>query len=134
VAALEKLLAQDVVSWSDGGGKFPSGARQVARVLAALGYALGSDAPAATGAQRALAAVRAAGLTFTTAEVNGGPAVLGWSGGAVFTVIVPVIGADGITALYSVANPDKLTWITRQASRGTGPGSTASRNTRLSSQ
>ncbi|HSZ43618.1 MAG TPA: RNA polymerase sigma factor SigJ [Trebonia sp.] len=129
VAALEKLLAQDVVSWSDGGGKFPAGARpvlgrhKVARVLAALGYALGSDAPAATGVQRALAAVRAAGLTFTAAEVNGSPALLGWSGGAVFAVIVPVVTADGITALYSVANPDKLTWITRQASRNAGPPS-----------
>jgi RNA polymerase sigma factor (sigma-70 family) len=134
VAALEKLLAQDVVSWSDGGGKFPAGARpvhgraKVARVLAALGYALGSDAAATTGVQRALAAVRAAGLTFTTAEVNGGPALLGWSGGAVFTVIVPVLGADGITALYSVANPDKLTWINQQASRNPVSGNTASRN------
>ncbi|MGH3172029.1 MAG: RNA polymerase sigma factor SigJ, partial [Trebonia sp.] len=51
VAALEELLTQDVVSWSDGGGKFPAGMRpvrgrdKVARVLATLGSALGTAEP-----------------------------------------------------------------------------------------
>jgi SnoaL-like domain/Sigma-70 region 2 len=46
VAGLERLLADDVVSWSDGGGKVPAGLRpvrgreKVARLFAALGPAL----------------------------------------------------------------------------------------------
>lgn len=121
VASLEEFLTEDVVSWSDGGGKFPAGMRpvlgraKVARVFAALGPALLADAAPATGVQRAFESVRQAGVEFTHAEVNGSPALLAWSGGAVFTVVVPVIAGDSIVAVYSVANPDKLAVITRQA-------------------
>lgn len=126
MTALEEILTEDVVSWSDGGGKFPAAPRpvqgrdKVARVFAALGAALTSGAPPATGVQRALAAVRREGVGFTAAEVNGGPALLAWSGATVFTVVVPVVAGDGITALYTVANPDKLSRITRQTSRNAG--------------
>ena len=126
VASLEEFLAEDVVSWSDGGGKFPAGMRpvlgraKVARVFAALGPALladtaRADTARATGVQRAFESVRRAGVEFTHAEVNGVPALLAWSGGAVFTVVVPVIAGDRIVAVYSIANPDKLAVITRQA-------------------
>jgi RNA polymerase sigma factor (sigma-70 family) len=118
VAGLEELLVADVVSWSDGGGKFPAGARpvcgrrKVARLYAALGPALAGgtrgDARAGAGVRRALARVREAGVEFANAEVNGSPAVAGLSGGRVFAVIIPQIGPDGILALYTVANPDKL--------------------------
>jgi hypothetical protein len=48
--------------------------------------------------------------------VNGSAAMLAWSGGALIAVIVPEIGPDGITALYTIANPDKLEFTARQAS------------------
>jgi RNA polymerase sigma factor (sigma-70 family) len=58
VAGLERLLADDVVSWSDGGGKVPAGLRpvygraKVARLYAALGPGM------ATGAELTPAAAR----------------------------------------------------------------------------
>jgi RNA polymerase sigma factor (sigma-70 family) len=122
VAGLEELLAEDVVSWSDGGGKFPAGMRpvyghaKVIRLLASLGPALLGGAPA-TGAARAYAGVREAGIEFTRAEVNGAPAMLAWSGGRLFAVVIPEFGPAGITALYSVVNPGKLAFAAKAAAR-----------------
>lgn len=123
VAGLERLLADDVVSWSDSGGKIPAGMRpvrgreNVARLFAGLGPVLLSDRPPQSGVQRQYAAIRRAGVELSAAQVNGSPAVLAWSGGALFAVFIPEIGADRITALYTVANPGKLAHVAGQASR-----------------
>lgn len=110
VAALEGLLGEDVVSWSDArGGEFPTAPRpirgpaRVARLFAAL------------------RGVHESGVTFTTAEVNGSPALLSWRGTALVAVIVPEIGYDdGIRALYTIASPVRLTRLARQAARAAG--------------
>jgi hypothetical protein len=54
-----------------------------------------------------------ADVTIGYAEVNGGPAVLLFAGGELFGVLVvdPSEQGDRVRAIYSVVNPDKLTWL-----------------------
>lgn len=134
VAGLERLLADDVVSWSDGGGKVPAGLRpvygraKVARLYAAIGPAMaGGRLPPALA--RALGEILRGGVQTSEAEVNGSPSMLIWAGGELLAVLVPVIDpvVEGgkITALYSVGAPDKLAVAGRQAlvSRNAAPPS-----------
>ena len=89
---------------------------------------------------RATAGIRRAGIELSAAEVNGSAAVLAWSGGILIAVFVSEIGPDGITALYTIANPDKLVFTASQAAglprsgALTPPGFTPSRNADLSGQ
>jgi hypothetical protein len=55
---------------------------------------------------------RPADLIIRDAEVNGGPAALLFAGGELFGVLVVDPGEQGdrVCAIYSVVNPDKLTW------------------------
>ncbi|MBB5919789.1 RNA polymerase sigma-70 factor (ECF subfamily) [Actinoalloteichus hoggarensis] len=102
VAGLESLLAADVVSWSDGGGKAQAARRPV----------FGSDRVA-----RLLAGwVRKGGpdVTATMVEVNGQPAILGFLAGRL-TLAVSLDIADGrVAAVHAVANPDKLAFLAAQ--------------------
>lgn len=132
VAGLERFLSDDVVSWSDGGGKVPAGLRpvcgraKVARLFAALGPALAAGAELTPALVHALGGSLRGGLRMSEAEVNGSPSVLIWAGGELFAVFVPVIDGGKITALYTIAAPDKLAVAGRQAR--------ASRNAVLPSQ
>jgi RNA polymerase sigma factor (sigma-70 family) len=109
VAALERLLADDVTYWSDGGGKAPvarrpvAGRGRVARFFAKMIPRFAADPAFARGAE------------IRQAEVNGEPALLAWIGGVLFGVIVPEITDGRITALRVMANPDKLGFVARQA-------------------
>ncbi|OLF10390.1 RNA polymerase sigma-70 factor [Actinophytocola xanthii] len=110
--ALETLLAQDVVSWADGGGEVSTARRpiegraRVARYLA--------------GGFRMVPGT----LTFRFAEVNGGPAVLAAAEGTVLGVMALTIEDDRISALHIMGNPAKLAYLSEQLSRMTGlPGS-----------
>jgi RNA polymerase sigma-70 factor (ECF subfamily) len=108
VAALAETLAQDVVSWSDGGGKVSAarlpvrGRDHVVRLL--LG--LMGKAPA--------------DLRMEIAEVNGAPAVLLFMGETLWYVSTAEIADGRIQAFHTVLNPDKLAFIQRQiaAERG----------------
>jgi RNA polymerase sigma-70 factor, ECF subfamily len=94
---LMSLLADDVTSWSDGGGKVSGAARQpihgrntVARaILGAL-----SRAPE--------------GTTVEVIEANGLPALLIRIRGQVVAVLTLEVEGDFIRAIRNVANPDKL--------------------------
>jgi RNA polymerase sigma-70 factor (ECF subfamily) len=102
VGALKELLAEDVVVWSDGGGKVKTALNSILgreRVLRLL-TALFGKAPADT--------------RIELAEVNGGPAALVFVDGALQQVLTYAIGAGRILALHSVVNPDKLAYIRRQ--------------------
>jgi RNA polymerase sigma factor (sigma-70 family) len=108
VMALERLLADDVTYWSDGGGKAPVARRPV----------VGRDRVVRFFAR--LIPKFAAGPAFADAEiwqaeVNGEPGLIAWTGGVLFGVIVPEITDGRITALRVVANPDKLGFAARQA-------------------
>ncbi len=109
VRALEQTLAADVVAWADGGGNVTAARRpvtgrpRVARYLAGAFSQFGSD------------------LDLTLAEVNGEPAVLGWAGRTLLGIAVFEISGDRITAVRTIANPDKLHFAARQAARLSHP-------------
>lgn len=102
VQGLQEMLAQDVVSWGDGGGKVPSARRLVigAATVARLWLGLVRKAPAA--------------LALSIAEVNGTPAALLWLGDALYAVMVFDVLDGRIRAIRIVLNPDKLAYIERQ--------------------
>ncbi|MFI8966832.1 RNA polymerase sigma factor SigJ [Streptomyces sp. NPDC053493] len=107
LARLERLLAEDVTWWSDGGGK----------VRAALQPVLGRDA-----VLRFLGGVLAkasgvsgtAGLELVVAEVNGAPALVAHAAGR-FVAVGTFEAREGlITEVRMVMNPEKLTFAERQ--------------------
>jgi RNA polymerase sigma-70 factor (ECF subfamily) len=132
VAGLERLLADDVVSWSDGGGKVPAGLRpvygraKVARLYAALGPGMAMGAELTPALAHAVGGILRGGVHMSEAEVNGTPSILMWTGDELFAVFVPVIDGGKITAVYTIAAPDKLAVAGRQAR--------ASRNAELPGQ
>ena len=110
MAALTSLLAQDAISWSDGGGKAQTnlkpiyGQQAVARFWLSVTHKI----------QRP--------LTFTQAEINGDPAILLWDEGALAGVISLTLSVGGIQGIYALLNPEKLAYLQNQlAGRGTAP-------------
>ena len=109
VTGLERLLAEDITYWSDGGGKAPVARRpvmgrdRVARLFATLIPKFVAEPGFARGAE------------IRQAEVNGEPALLAWIGGVLFGVIVPEIAGDRISGLRVMANPERLGFAARQA-------------------
>jgi RNA polymerase sigma-70 factor (TIGR02957 family) len=102
--ALERMLAEDVVAWSDGGGKadaFPRpvvGREKCLRVLRGLvRHRLWNRVTAGT-----------------VGSVNREPAIVFHVDGRLYAVMVPEFDGDRITAFYSVSNPDKLAFLTKQ--------------------
>jgi RNA polymerase sigma-70 factor (ECF subfamily) len=100
--ALTSLLAQDAITWADGGGKVQSvprpiyGQQAVARFW--LSVARRSPRP----------------LTYTLDEVNGAPALLAWDEGALAVVISVTPSDTGIQEVYALLNPEKLAHMQRQ--------------------
>jgi RNA polymerase sigma-70 factor (ECF subfamily) len=96
---LERLLADDVVFWADGGGRAPAivrpmhGAVAVARFLAGLVRRGGP-----------------LGVRLEAANVNGGPGILtiGPSGELLGTLAVEFDGDGRVVGLRNQINPDKL--------------------------
>ncbi|WP_155352796.1 RNA polymerase sigma-70 factor [Acrocarpospora macrocephala] len=101
VPALERMLAEDVVAWADGGGKAPAmrrpvvGREQVLRYLLALSEY----------AQR---------LRLTPDVVNGEPAFVTYLDGQLSGVTVPEFDGDRIVAIRTITNPDKLAFFAKQ--------------------
>jgi RNA polymerase sigma-70 factor, ECF subfamily len=97
---LMRLLSEDVVLWTDGGGK--------ART-AALRPISGRDAVSrfSMGTRR----FWPQGYRAEKAEVNGQPAVLVFSGDQVFCVLSVEVEAEQIRTVRVIANPEKLTRI-----------------------
>ncbi|MGW7368342.1 RNA polymerase sigma-70 factor [Streptomyces sp. NPDC054841] len=99
---LEALLADDVVAWSDGGGKVGAarrpvvGRERVARFLAGL------------------SARWASGVRMEVAEANGGAVVLGWEDGELTSLGALEVGEAGIIGIRIVRNPDKLAFLSGQ--------------------
>ncbi|MFB6609112.1 RNA polymerase sigma-70 factor [Agromyces sp. NPDC056379] len=93
---LERLFAEDVVSYSDGGGrvrasKFPVvGRMRVAKFVRAFRTHFWD------------------GVQITEADTNGQPAVLLSKDGATFAVLTVITGARGIDQVLWMMNPDKL--------------------------
>jgi RNA polymerase sigma-70 factor, ECF subfamily len=114
MAALTSLLAQDAVSWSDGGGKVQSnlkpihGQQAVARFWCFwLNLARSNQRP----------------LTVTLAEINGSPAILFWEAGSLAIVISLTLSTVGIQEIYALLNPEKLVYLQKQLSSSKKSGS-----------
>lgn len=102
LARLQQLLADDVVAWSDGGGR-ASAARQpvvggarVSRLFVGLLNKAGDT------------------VTISQLEVNGVPALVAEAGGKPLVVTVPEVYDGRIAALRSITNPAKLRFLWRQ--------------------
>ncbi|RCG28549.1 RNA polymerase sigma factor SigJ [Sphaerisporangium album] len=97
VAGLERLLAEDVVSWADGGGKGPAASRPITGRLQVLRFV--------NGLARRFLKEEAEAVIGT---VNGGPAMIVRHRGALIAVTVPEFADGRITVLRTITNPDKL--------------------------
>lgn len=105
--ALTSLLAQDTVSWSDGGGKVQTNFKPIYGKLAVarfwsfwLSGAYKNQRP----------------LTMTLAEINGSPAILCHEEGRLVGVISVHLSTEGIQEIYAQLNPEKLTYLQKQLS------------------
>jgi RNA polymerase sigma-70 factor (ECF subfamily) len=114
MAAFTSLLAEDAITWADGGGKVQTiprpiyGKQAVARFW--LSVARRSPRP----------------LTYTPDEINGDPAILFWDEGALAGVLSLTFSDAGIQDIYALLNPDKLGYLQQQlAARGSAPKTTA---------
>jgi RNA polymerase sigma factor (sigma-70 family) len=103
MAGIEQLLADDVVSWTDGEGsdlptarKPVAGRSRVARFFARLSLRYATE------------------VELSVAEVNGQPAVLAWRGDTLLAVVIPESDETTIAALRIVASPGKLAFAVRQ--------------------
>ncbi|WP_285759720.1 RNA polymerase sigma-70 factor [Nocardiopsis ansamitocini] len=99
---LHAVLADDVVSYSDGGGKVTAARRPITgrtRVAHFLGR---------------LAGMATAEHTVVIAEINGVPALVVLLGGVPVSVLAPEVADGRVATLRIVANPDKLAFLTRQ--------------------
>jgi RNA polymerase sigma-70 factor (ECF subfamily) len=102
IAALTETLAEDVVSWSDGGGKVSAarhpvfGRENVSRLVIGLLRKAPTD------------------LRVEVAEVNGRLAIILFTGARLWYVCSVEIVNDRVQALQAVLNPDKLAYIQRQ--------------------
>lgn len=105
VEALREVLANDVVARGDGGGKALAARVPVIGLEAVSRFFFG------------LAAKYTHGVEFTVEEVNGAPAVVARTDGAITSILTFAFDGRRIAELNSVVNPDKLVFVQRQLSR-----------------
>jgi RNA polymerase sigma-70 factor (ECF subfamily) len=104
MAALTSLLAQDVVSWSDGGGKVQTNLKPLYGKLAVARFWL------------SVTRKTPRPLTPTLAEINGSSALLLWDEGRLAGVLSLTLCAEGIQEIYALLNPEKLAYLHKQIS------------------
>ncbi|MFF3325022.1 RNA polymerase sigma-70 factor [Streptomyces sp. NPDC002889] len=102
LAGLEKLLAEDVTWWSDGGGKVTAARRPLVGRDTVVRFLVG-------GVQRF-----AGGWDLTVAEVNGAPALVAYSAEQLIGVASFELRDGVIAQVRVVVNPDKLVFAGRQ--------------------
>jgi RNA polymerase sigma-70 factor (ECF subfamily) len=102
MAAFTSLLAEDAITWADGGGKVQTvpkpiyGQQAVARFW--LSVARKSPRP----------------LTYTPEEINGEPGILFWDEDRLVGVLTLALSDTGIQEVYAMLNPEKLAYLQRQ--------------------
>ncbi|MGW8780516.1 RNA polymerase sigma factor SigJ [Streptomyces sp. NPDC055796] len=106
---LVRLLTQDAFAVGDGGGKVPARAKAFEGALAVATFMRGLFKPSA--AKRA----HVGGTPeIHAATANGGPAIVAVVDGRVVGIICLEATAEGIIAVRSQVNPDKLVRATKQ--------------------
>ena len=104
MAAFTSLLAEDVITWADGGGKVQTvpkpiyGQQAVARFW--LSVARKSPRP----------------LTYMPEEINGEPGILFWDEDRLAGVLTLALSDAGVQEVYAMLNPEKLAYLQRQLS------------------
>ncbi len=106
LGALERLLADDVTSWADGGGRVGVARRSITGVTNVARYLLGLDTRAKP----------VEDLHVRIADINGGPAAYFAAGGQLLGVIVPEVHDGRVVTVRIMMNPGKLTFLARQLS------------------
>jgi RNA polymerase sigma-70 factor (ECF subfamily) len=102
--ALTQLLAHDVISWSDGGGKTRAALRPI--------YGQSAVARLCIGVTRKFLGLP--GTLITNDEVNGTLAHLIWHDARLIAVTMLLATQEGVTAIYTILNPAKLAYLQRQ--------------------
>ncbi|GAA4487381.1 RNA polymerase sigma factor SigJ [Actinoallomurus oryzae] len=103
VAGLEGLLAEDVVAWSDGGGKVSAARRPVEGRPAVARLFIGLAAHP-----------RATRMDVSIRTVNGEPAIVVHEAGDLYMIVCLEANDGRVTGLRSVLNPDKLAFAAAQ--------------------
>ncbi|MFI2372096.1 RNA polymerase sigma-70 factor [Streptomyces sp. NPDC018833] len=102
LTGLEKLLAEDITWWSDGGGKVTAARRPIVGREKVLRFLWGS-------AQR-----YAGGWALAAAEVNGAPSLVAHVADRLIAVVSFEVRDGVIAQARVVVNPDKLAFAGRQ--------------------
>lgn len=110
---LVRLLTEDAVAVGDGGGKVPARAKAFEGALAVATFMRGLFTPGK--GKRALVG-GSPGVYVTTA--NGGPALVAVVADRVVGVMCLEVTAEGIAAIRTQANPDKLARLTERWAAG----------------
>ncbi|MFE5818698.1 RNA polymerase sigma-70 factor [Streptomyces sp. NPDC056479] len=105
LAGLEKVLAADVIWWSDGGGKVSAARRPIEGRDKVFRFLAGATRTFLTG------------LEFTVVEINGSPAAAVWAGDTLMSVTAFELRDGLVTQAWAVVNPDKLEFVRRQLAR-----------------
>ena len=104
MAALTSLLAQDAISWSDGGGKVQTNLKPIRGKLAVARFWL------------SVTRKTPGPLVETEAQINGSPAFLLWNEGRLAGVLSLSYSAEGIQEIYALLNAEKLAYLHKQLS------------------
>jgi RNA polymerase sigma-70 factor (ECF subfamily) len=100
--AMTNLLAQDTVSWSDGGGNVQTNLKPIYGQQAVARFWL------------SVTRKNQQPLTETLAEINGSPAIVFWEEDRLAGVISLTLSAVGIQEIYALLNPEKLAYLQKQ--------------------
>ncbi len=100
---LLNLLTDDIVFTGDGGGKAQAGLKPV--------HGPDKVARGTLGGMRFVSP----DVQVHIAEINGQPAIVGYLDGRPYGVIILDIEGERIRNVYTVVNPDKLSWLSEQS-------------------
>ena len=100
--AMTSLLAQDAVSWSDGGGNVQTNLKPIYGQQAVARFWL------------SVTRKNQQPLTETLAEINDSPAILFWEEDRLAGVISLTLSSVGIQEIYALLNQEKLAYLQKQ--------------------
>ncbi|GAA1996155.1 RNA polymerase sigma factor SigJ [Nocardiopsis rhodophaea] len=113
---LERLLADDVTAWSDGGGKAGAARRPIIGVTRVARYLQGLYRQIDTVVEERVGP----GLTVYSAEVNADPALVITTNSGPLAVVVFEVHDGRIASIRTIVNPDKLAFIGAQLPHADG--------------
>jgi RNA polymerase sigma-70 factor (ECF subfamily) len=106
---LMAMLAPDVALWTDGGGKVRQAMRPVVGASHVATWMAGVS-------QRPYEGVHPSEMTAELLEINGAPGIVFRGAGRVIGTLTLVLDESGrIVTIHNIANPDKLSDVTRRA-------------------